>query len=253
MSNYKKIDWVICAAGSGTRFKDFGIDTPKPLIKIHKKTFLEKSIESLDIFPGDKLILIAQKKHNLSKLVKQIRNESPWIKIKLIEITKKTKGQLDTFLYAEKELRKSASTVIWNCDTYFKSHNLNRLLRSKEFDGVVPCGKLPGNRWSFFKINKNNIVIDVKEKKRIAPWCSIGLYHFNDPEYLVKVTKKVLKNKAPKKLNEYYVSSLYPHMIKDGKQFLNCEVELFLPFGTVTDIKKYWKLSLLELKENNRN
>jgi NDP-sugar pyrophosphorylase family protein len=251
MGKAKKIDWIICAAGTGSRFKDYGINKPKPSIQLLGITFLERSISCLDMLPGDQVLLITQKNQVSSKLLKKIKNAYPWIKFKLIELSKPTSGQLTTFLKAEPYLRKTASLVIWNCDTYFKSTKLSELLRYGKFDGVVPCGKLAGNRWSFFKTNKDGIIIDAKEKERISPWCSVGFYQFEDSQEIIKLANKITKSKPNKKLKEHYVSSLYPLLIKKGKKLINCPVDLFMPFGTVKDVEKYWNIKLSDLKREN--
>ena len=40
---------VIPMAGLGSRFKNVGIDTPKPLIVVNNKHLVEHSVSSLDI------------------------------------------------------------------------------------------------------------------------------------------------------------------------------------------------------------
>ena len=251
MANAKKIDWVICAAGKGSRFKDYGINKPKPSMKLLGMTFLERSILCLDMLPGDQVIIIIQKDQIPSKLFKKVKDTYPWIKFKLIELTKPTTGQLTTFLKAKNHLRKTASLVIWNCDTYFKSTKLPELIRYGNTDGVVPCGKLAGNRWSFFKTNKNGIITDAKEKERISPWCSVGFYHFKNGQEVIQLASKLTKSKPNKRLNEHYVSSLYPLLIKKGHKLVNCPVDIFMPFGTIKDVKKYWNIQLSELKREN--
>lgn len=253
MTKIRKIDWVICAAGSGTRFKAFGINTPKAKIKLNGSSFLERSISCLEIFPGDQVILIVQKEQQIKELFNKVKKLYPWAQFKIIELKKETTGQLTTFLKSKKYLRKNASLVIWNCDTYFKSINLTPMIRSTKFDGVVPCGQLPGKHWSFFKTDTNGLIIDAKEKERISKWCSVGFYHFKNSTQIVKLAETLSNKKPDTRLKEHYVSSLYPYLIKANKKFINCPVDIFLPFGTPKEVKKYWNISLAKLKKENLN
>jgi choline kinase len=53
------INIVIPMAGEGSRFKDVGVDTPKPLIEIDGKTLIEHSISTLGI--AGRFIFITKK------------------------------------------------------------------------------------------------------------------------------------------------------------------------------------------------
>lgn len=252
MKKQRKIDWVICAAGSGTRFKSKGIDLPKPNIVLRGKTFLERSISCLDILPGDQVIIITQETEQVDNTIESIKQLIPWATISHIRINGLTKGQLDTFYKAKKYIRKDCSVAIWNCDTYFKSSTLSSHLRSQEFDGIVPCGEMPGDHWSFFTKDNKNIITEAKEKQRISPWASVGFYLFTDATTLLKQTKTILDDEPIDNLKEHYVSSLYPSLIAKGQRFLNCPVELFMPFGTPEEVTKYWGITMQEFKGDNR-
>lgn len=252
MYKYRNIDLVICAAGSGSRFTKSGIKTPKVKINLLGKTFLERSLESLDLLPGDRVVLIVQKSQEVKSLFKKINSLYPWVEFKLIELSTKTNGQLTTFLKSKRYLRKDCSLVIWNCDTYFKSIELNSLIRNKTHRYIVPCGKLPGDHWSFFKTNKQGYITDVKEKKRISPWCSVGFYHFHSSKEVINISEKIIKNTPSQELKEHYVSSLYPILLKKGKKIYNCSVDHFMPFGTPDEVLHYWKVSNKKLLETNK-
>ena len=112
----KPIDYVLCAAGSGQRFKDVGLEIPKALIKINGKTLLERSLYSIDFHANDRLIIITQAKdHVKSNLKKNLEDTYPKLDIIWIEIKSHTSGQLATFFLAKNFLRpKLASVVIFN-------------------------------------------------------------------------------------------------------------------------------------------
>lgn len=253
MKKIRSIDWVICAAGNGRRFKEQNIHISKPNIKLFGRTFLERAVSCLDIMPGDQIIIITQSSDNIEYNINEIKSLYPWAKTIHIKLKKKTSGQLDTFYKSRKYLRKDASVAIWNCDTYFKSKALTVHLRNKKFDGLVPCGKMPGKHWSFFKTNEDQIIVDAMEKVKISDNASVGFYFFKSSSRLLKNTEKLLKTPPCPKLKEHYVSSLYPILIEKGFKFLHCPVDLFLPFGTPQEVVKYWNTSMVKFKKENKN
>jgi capsule biosynthesis phosphatase len=245
------IDWVVCAAGNGLRFKEKGLISKKPLIKLMGKSFIERSLESLDLLEQDKLIVLIQKDNFVYKEVEKVLSKFSWIDSIIVQVEGRTSGQLATFLHAKKYLRPNSSVVIWNCDTYFKSFSLNTLISSSCADAIVPCGKLAGSKWSFYKVDSLNTVIDVAEKKRISQNASVGFYYFRNSTQLLKIAKEVLALSPPNGVSEHFVSLVHNKMIDKGFKVVVCSVELFLPFGTVEDIKKYWGVSLNNLLDQN--
>ncbi|MFP5491597.1 MAG: NTP transferase domain-containing protein [Bacteriovoracia bacterium] len=254
MTNFtkrKSIDWVVCAAGNGSRFTESGVLIPKPRLKFMGMSMLARAMSCLDIHPNDQIIIIVRKEHKTTDLHDEIISLFPWAKLRWIEIHSITSGQLETFMLAKKFLRPKASVVIWNCDTYFKSPDLARLMAQKEIDAIVPCGRMPGNEWSFFKSDFEGVIVDAAEKKRISPWASVGFYYFRDQLSLIKAAKTILKKNPPNGLQEYYISAVYTLLIKSKLRIVNSPVTVFLPFGTLPQLKKYWDIDVKKLIAEN--
>jgi capsule biosynthesis phosphatase len=251
MPKQQAIDWVICAAGSGSRFAKQEITTAKPNIMLKGKSFLERSLQSLDILPGDKVIIIVQKNDKVIKQRVTLEESYPFVDIQWIELKKQTSGQLSTYLKALPYLSPGSSVAIWNCDTYFKASGLRTLMQDSSIDGIVPCGKMKGEHWSFFDFDNQGNLCNVAEKKRVSQWASVGLYFFRDAKTLTQFAKKLTKSTPEKRLGEHYVSSVYKSCIEKGLRVVNCPVSHFLPFGTPEDVKKYWKTSRQELLNQN--
>lgn len=45
-------------------------------------------------------------------------------------------------------------------------------------DGFIPCFQAPGEHWSFVRLDENGKVVEIKEKKRISNYCTLGAYYF---------------------------------------------------------------------------
>ena len=244
-----QVNYIICAAGAGSRFKASDINTPKSLIILQNKCLLEWSINSLPIYPGDNLIIITQKQDQVkTALFDKITQDYFYCNIHWIEIDRVTKGQLSTALMAEQYLDLKKSIAIYNCDTYFRSRNLTALFLDPAIEGIIPCSKEQGSAWSFCKIDGQNNVLDIQEKQRISPWASVGLYFFRDTAKFLSYARQELEQDTA---TEYYVSHLYKHYLQDKCKVVIEPVEVFRPMGTPEQILEYWGIHLSELITTN--
>ena len=237
----KPISYVICAAGLGLRFREHGINKPKPLILLDGKTMLERSIESLPLRPSDQLIIISQKADSLPSLFPTLE------KCEWLEIEATTKGQLNTFLLA-KDMIQFDDIVIYNCDTFFHSLGLLELMDSDLYSGIIPCSPQPGDCWSFCEVDSQLNVLKVAEKERISDWASVGFYYFKGKDLLIEMAKLECLETQGK---ESYVAPLYNRYLSLGHKLCVAVVDRFLPFGTIEQVKTYWDVSIEELKRQN--
>lgn len=246
-----RVDYIICAAGEGKRFSSAGVLAPKPQIWLKGKTFLERALDSLPLQDGDNIIFITQKEHKLDDPSEMLGKYQLDLGSSWLQIEGTTRGQLDTFLLAENYCRGDGPIAIWNCDTYFSSKDLLRDQQDSELDGVVPCGKMSGDRWSFFRTDDKLNLLEAVEKKRISEWASVGYYFFKDKERIFILSKELLAGPPAPGQAEYYVSFLYPSLIEEGAKIKVCEVDEFLPFGTPEDVQNCWGVSIEELRAQN--
>lgn len=243
------VTYLICAAGDGTRFRATLPSTPKPLIRMKGKTMLEWSLASLPILSKDHLIIITKKDHQVqSQLEDTIRGNYPFSKLSWLEIDKTTKGQLDTALLAKPYLQLKNSLCIYNCDSFFQSKTLLRLIEDQNIEGIIPCSKEPGTAWSFCKIDRYGQVREVKEKIRISPWATVGLYYFRSTSLFLQYALEELSQEIA---GEYYVAPLYDRYIKNGYKVVIDRLHLFKPMGTPEQLQKYWNISTAKLIEEN--
>lgn len=212
---------------------------------------LERSLLCLPIRPEDRIIVIIQQSTANREFEREIESLFPWVKLHWVRLRRPTSGQLSTFLAAKKFFKKNRGIAIWNCDTSFSSTHFEESLLEDKWDALVPCGKLPGASWSFFKTNTQLKVTAVKEKKRISPWASVGLYYFKDIRLILKFSKNIIAQKPVDGFNEHYVSSLYPKLISENFKIKVCPTDHFLPFGTPEQVKEFWGVSQRQLIEEN--
>ncbi|MCE2928389.1 MAG: NTP transferase domain-containing protein [Candidatus Caenarcaniphilales bacterium] len=245
------VNYIICAAGEGSRFQVEFPETPKALIKLCGKYLIDWSLESLPIYAGDKIIIITQRKHRIKeKITKHLSEKFKFNQIEFIEIDRLTGGQLDTALLAKPFIDINGAIAIFNCDTFFQSKTLSKLIHEGDAEGIIPCAIEPGEAWSFCEIDSSDLVTAVAEKKRISDWVSVGLYFFRDSNKFFIRAEEYSKSAEVK---EKYVAPFYQVYLDQGEKIIIDRVSLFKPMGTPKQIEDYWGLKASDIVQANAN
>lgn len=243
------MNFIITMAGLGSRFQKEGYNCPKYEIELYNgDTLFDLSIKSLINLakPEDRFIFITRKENNardfilteLRRYFKQINNVS------IKEIDYLTDGQATT-AYLAKELveDKNEPIIIYNIDTYVEPSALK--LEDIKGSGWIPCFNGQGDHWSFCKtvnhINEDNLndldrVIEVAEKKRISPNCSIGLYYFESFNLYEQLYEVYKTNNTEK-----YIMPMYQYMLNQQKPVYITSIpeDKVHCLGTPQELKEY--------------
>jgi NDP-sugar pyrophosphorylase family protein len=213
-----RINYIFPAAGKGQRFRDAGIDVPKPLILVNEIPLLIWAISNFDIKDTDQIWIICLKPHGIREFF--ARNyPSLRMRVKFIEISEITTGPATTVSLAINQINDSESIIVANTDQYvFEDlRNFSNSIRSKEFDGNILTMFAKGNQWSYITKDANNEVERVVEKKQISDEATVGIYGFSESIYFKKSYEEMVKSKD-KVNNEYYVAPLFNYMIQANQK-----------------------------------
>ena len=177
------MNYLITAAGKGSRFLAYGIKPPKPLIRVFGIELLIWSLKSFYFRENDKVFIVTLAKHRVKeKIQKKINSIYPNIKFEWLELNEILEGQLSTAIKAISYFNIDGPLTIHNCDTFhiFQHKEINELLEDDIF-GIIPCFCGEGDHWSFAKGSRkdSSIAVEVTEKKKdIAKLFSRYLYFF---------------------------------------------------------------------------
>jgi len=214
---------IVPMAGRGSRFKNVGEMTPKPLIPVLGKPMLYWALKSIDGIEYSQLVFIALKEHEVNFGLKTLLHELYGNNVTLILIDEVTEGQLCTVLAAEEHLNSSEDILITSSDTFVKSKIGEHISRkADDCAGLISVANLPGDRWSFAKVDETGRVTEVAEKRRISNYASTGLYYFANGYDFLTEAKRIIENKE-KTQGEYYVVPVYQKLIERG---LKIEISL---------------------------
>ena len=248
------MNYLITAAGKGSRFLKKGIKPPKPLIKVFGNELLLWSLNSFNFKKNDKIFIVTYKKHQVkSRLEKKIKLTYIGIEVFWLELNEILNGQLLTAMRAISHFSIKGPILIHNCDTYyqFDIDELNNLIEDDLF-GIIPCFKASGDNWSFVKHSKvdENLAIEVKEKNRISDNCSVGTYFFKSSYSLQSIFKEYREN-VKRKLEEHFIAPIYQFAIEKNLKVKILKAKNVKSFGTPEELLENFDVSFNELLGEN--
>ena len=245
------MNYLITAAGKGSRLISRGIKPPKPLVIVNGIELLIWSLNSFNFLSGDKLYIVTQKNDRVKEFIlNKIKNIFPQVFIDWLELEEVKNGQLLTAIKAIEYFSLKGKILIHNCDTSYKiSQNLEEI--DKDYFGAIPYFFSEGENWSFLKTNGEELISEVQEKKRISSKCSVGTYFFRESDELLELSRKYLLSINKNLNSELYISPVYDFAIKQRKNILAIQATDVKVFGTIEEICSSFDLSANEIKGEN--
>jgi len=236
---------VIPMAGMGHRFSEVGFDKPKPFIEVDGKAMIVRVLENLYV-PNARYILIAQSKHieQEKTVVAEIKKK---FNVTFLEIDGLTEGTASTILYARRYINNERPLLIANSDQLVDI-DISKFIDNcvdRSFDGSILTfiDEEMNPKWSYAKVNSNNLVIEVKEKVAISNLATVGLYYYRQgKEYVNAAIDMIVANDRVS--NEFYTCPTYNYAIKNGLKIGTYTIDSIHMhgLGTPEDLNAYLKL-----------
>lgn len=218
---------LIPMAGNGNRFKEAGYVLPKPLISIAGKPMIQHVVECL--FPDEKHIFIIQQEHDkLFGLGASLRGmvDNPIVLV----LKELTGGAAETtmFAYDHKDLWDiEDELVIANCDQYVQWNPGLFLdyVRGGGYCASIPFFNSTNPHHSYLRLNENQMVVEVAEKKVISDNAVVGIYWLKRAaDYFTAVKQMISLNLRTN--GEFYISPAFNQIIKMGGAIGGWEVDV---------------------------
>lgn len=223
----KKIDIVITMGGLGSRFRKMGYTVPKYMIEAKGKTLFEWSMISLEGYKSEtnQYIFIAMKDQE-SDVQAFINEKCEVMGIKnyhVILLEYLTDGQATTAKLASEYWEPEHALLIYNIDTYVEAGEMN----SSELkgDGFIPCFQGKGDHWSFVRLNDSGKVVEIREKKRISKYCTLGAYYFKTCALYEQLYEEYYGQPRELVNGEKYVAPLYDYLLSQGGEIYISDIE----------------------------
>ena len=236
------INIVIPMAGAGSRFAKAGYEKPKPFIDVDGKPMIVRVLENL-AYPDARYILVARKEHmdKEAELVKEIEQKYNAV---FIPIDKLTEGTACTVLYARKYINNDEPLLIANSDQIVDMNIADFIddCKDRNLDGSILTfiDEHKDPKWSFAKLDENELVTEVKEKEVISEFATVGIYLYSKGKEFVDATiDMIIENDRVN--NEFYTCPTYNYAIKEGSKIgiYNIKFEQMHGIGTPDDLNLY--------------
>jgi NDP-sugar pyrophosphorylase family protein len=228
---------IIPMAGRGKRFEDAGYSFPKPLIDVNGKPMIQIIIENLNLTA--KHIFICQEEHiqkfAIPDLMNLLKPNS-----EIIPIHEITQGAAETVLKAKNLINNDDELIIANSDQWIdwnQQHFLS-FMRKKEADGGIVTFISTHPKWSYVRINDENLVEEVAEKRPISNIATVGVYYFKHGKDFVKAAEQMM-TKNIRTNNEFYVAPVFNEMITSGKKIHIYPIAEMKGLGTPEDLRQF--------------
>lgn len=226
-----KIHLIMPMGGMGHRFKEKGINTPKPLIEINNKPFFWWATESIAKFVDVDITFVVLKYHvdnfNIDKIIRKYYPNA-----NIVIIPEVLNGAVLTCLEGLDHITDNYPIIFNDCDHLFKCSAFNEYCKKGEFteiDGALLTFKADDSKFSYLKYNDEGKIIGTIEKEVVSSDAICGAYYFKNKNVFITSAKEYLNYCN---YNEYYISGIYNIMINNGKKINKFEVDFHLAFGT---------------------
>ena len=219
---------VIMAGGKGTRLGPLTEETPKPMVKINERPFLEHQLELLKSFGFYKILLLTGYKGE--KIMDYFKDGRAWNLSIKYSVEKELLGTGGALKNAEDKLEKEF--LVLNGDTYLRVdyHKIIRYFMDSGKKGVAAVVVAAGSR------SRPNI--------KIGGFGKVVDYDRNDPERMTHVHAgiSILNKCALDCLSGFGVYTLedevFPRLIKKNELAACLLNERFYDMGDIESLKE---------------
>ncbi|HVE51914.1 MAG TPA: glycosyltransferase family 2 protein [Ramlibacter sp.] len=211
---------VITMAGRGARFRSAGFDVPKYEITAHGRSLFEWALLSLRNFfgPQARVIFVCLGENGSAPFVLEQCRKLGIGDAHVLQLDALTDGQATSAYLARSLWRDDEPLLIYNIDTHVRPGALRPDAIPADADGWIPCVQLPGDHWSFVRLGADGWAVEVKEKVRISPYASVGLYWFGRAAAYTAAYEDFFSRPDSLVRGERYVAPLYSALIQAGRR-----------------------------------
>lgn len=233
---------AITMAGFGNRFREAGFDVAKYRIPALGRPLFDWSMLSLSAF--------TEQGWCYSFAMRAADEGAPFVRERcaalgitieaLIELDAPTDGQATTARVLAERADPCAPFVVYNIDTFVRPGAMTPPSILAGTDGWLPCFAGPGDGWSFARLADDGRVTELREKTRISPHATVGLYWFSSASLFLETYDRYFASGNEEK-GERYIAPMYNQLIGGGKDVRIAELKFsdVGMLGTPAQVKQF--------------
>jgi hypothetical protein len=210
---------AITMAGMGSRFTKAGYTQPKYEIEVLGRPLFDWSMSALGAFQkaGWLFQFATRKETRALPFLEQRCDALAMAMGDVLELDALTDGQATTALMLAEKADPDAPFLVFNIDTYVRPEAMRPDQVPAGAAGWVPCFPGPGEGWSFARIDADGWALELREKKRISPHATVGLYWFQSAASYLALYHDFF-GAGGEEMGERYIAPMYNHLIDAGER-----------------------------------
>lgn len=209
---------AITMAGLGSRFTKAGHTRPKYEIEALGRPLFDWSMLSLEAF--------RQAGWQFNFATRRAEDAPPFLSSRcaalgidlgdVVELDGVTDGQATTALLLAERSPARAPLAVFNIDTFVAPNAMDPAQIQLGSAGWVPCFPGPGDGWSFCRTDGGTRVLELREKVRISPHATVGLYWFASAAEYISLYDRFFADGHGSEKGERYIAPMYNQLIAEG-------------------------------------
>jgi dTDP-glucose pyrophosphorylase len=234
---------IMPMAGLGSRFSAAGETRPKPLIPVLGTPMFRLALASVrQSLPGTQGICIVLESHCTALGIDRAVEESEPA-ARVVAIPRLTGGALETCLAAEPLVRDlGAPAIVLDCDLTFSAPayftQIAAMATGQDtMQGLLLSFRAREDRFSFAEVVPGtDEVIRTAEKQVISDRALVGAYGFASARLLFATARKIVSQNERTGNGEFYVSSAFNTLLRDGGTVRVADVDSYWSMGTPAEL-----------------
>lgn len=235
------INVLVPMAGRSQHFPESEYPFPKPLIEIGHKTIIERVVANLaSAGPEVRFIFVVGnsdcRKFHLDSTLNIITNQQ----CRLVRLDNETKGAACSALMAVGHIGNDCPLIIANADQIFDDPIADLVEGLSDADAGVVTFESVHPRWSYARLDEQDLVIETAEKRPISRNAIAGLYYFRRGQDFVEAAKRmIIKDSSVN--GAYYIAPCLNELVLLGRKVRMVKVDAarYHTFYTPQKVKDY--------------
>ncbi len=219
---------AVTMAGFGSRFAAAGYTQPKYRIEALGLPLFDWSMAALGGFreAGWRFSFAVRRADAAAGFIRERCGRLGIAVDQLLELDAPTDGQATTALLLARAADPGQPFAVFNIDTFVRPDAVQPSLVPAGCDGWVPCFPGLGEGWSFARLGEDGLVLELREKARISPHATVGLYWFRSASLYAEAYAAYFGAGGREEKGERYVAPLYNQVILQGGRVMIAQLGL---------------------------
>lgn len=246
-----ELSLVMPMAGRGSRFRQDGRVTPKPLIELHGRPCFWWAAESvLQAAPVREVVFVVLAEH-VEAFGIDARIRSFYPRAEVVVIPEVTAGAAETAAIGVAALRTGGPFAVNDCDHAFLAEGLGSLVGrlGGSVEGALLGFPATSPNYSYVRLDDRGSVVGTVEKQVVSPYAIAGCYLFSDP---AAFAERMERYRAECTYAELFLSGIYNTMAADGAGVLFHALARHVAFGTPEELDRVGAGDLRFLQDRER-